>query len=169
MKYQIAVQVTVGTERIIPEKRLIAAVAWVFDAHDMLPETGLTIVIGDDEGIRQLNTQFRQVDAPTDVLSFPADPDGDAGEDIDYLGDLVLALPYIERQADAEQHSVDDELTLAVIHGALHLLGYDHDNEEKQAEMWEVQAEALAALGAEIVVPLFEFPEDGIGETESPE
>ncbi|HML22181.1 MAG TPA: rRNA maturation RNase YbeY [Aggregatilinea sp.] len=169
MSYDINVQVMIETERAIPEARLVAAATWVLDAHELSPEAGLSIVISDDVEIRQLNRQFRDVDKPTDVLSFPADPDPDAVEDAEYLGDLVLALPYIERQAAAEQHSVEDEMTLAVVHGTLHLLGYDHDTTAHQAEMWEIQAEALAALGVAIVVPQFEFPEDGVGETDSPE
>lgn len=169
MNYVITVQVTVETTRVIPEDRLIAAAAWVLAAHEMLPETGISIVIVDDKEILQLNRQFREVDAPTDVLSFPADSDPDAGEDLDYLGDLVLALPYIERQATAEQHTVEDELVLAVVHGTLHLMGYDHDTAEHQAEMWDIQSEALAALGVAIVVPQFEFPEDEAGESGLPE
>jgi probable rRNA maturation factor len=102
------------------------------------------------------------VDAPTDVLSFPADqpliPDEEDPEP--YLGDLVLALPYIQRQAQSEAHSLDDELILAVIHGTLHLLGYDHDSAENQAEMWAVQSEALQTLGVAISVSLFTFDDD---------
>ncbi|WP_119072628.1 rRNA maturation RNase YbeY [Aggregatilinea lenta] len=169
MSYNVGVQVMIETARVIPEARLIAAATWVLNAHELSPDAGLSIVIVDDGEIHQLNQQFRQVDTPTDVLSFPTDPDPDAGEDANYLGDLVLGLPYIERQALAEQHSVEDEMVLAVVHGTLHLLGYDHDTAAHQAEMWDVQTEALAALGVAIVVPNFEFPDDGVGETGSPD
>ncbi|MEB2288699.1 MAG: rRNA maturation RNase YbeY [Anaerolineae bacterium] len=142
-------------------RRLKQAAAWVLDRHSVSPEAGLSIVIADDETVRQLNRQYRQVDAPTDVLSFPA---GEAGELPDdeppYLGDLILGLPTIQRQAEREGHSVSDELALAVVHGALHLLGYDHDTPARQAAMWAVQAEALLALDINIRVPEFEFPTD---------
>jgi rRNA maturation RNase YbeY len=59
---------------------------------------------------------------------------------------------------------VSDELLLAVIHGTLHLLGYDHNNAEKQDEMWEAQAEALEEFGVTITVPRFEFPDADEGE-----
>ena len=65
-----------------------------------------------------------------------------------------------KRQAEAEGHSWQDEMTLTVVHGTLHLLGYDHDTVENQARMWAVQAEALAALEVPIVVPLFSFDDD---------
>jgi probable rRNA maturation factor len=120
--------------------------------------------MGDDE-IRHLNQQFRSVDAPTDVLSFPAEPemipeDEEIEDEGLYLGDLLLALPYIQRQAESEQHSVSDELVLAVIHGTLHLLGYDHDTAENQSKMWAVQSEALKTMNVDIIVPLFEFDDD---------
>jgi probable rRNA maturation factor len=115
------------------------------------------VVITDDDEIQQMNRQYRGVDAPTDVLSFPNEPL--PGEDEPYLGDLILSLPYIQRQAEAETHTLSDELSLAVIHGTLHLLGYDHDTPAHQDSMWERQAEALRALDVDIVVPWFEFPD----------
>ncbi len=145
----------------LPVQRLKQAAAWVLDRHNVAPEAGLSIVVADDETVRQLNRQYRQVDAPTDVLSFPS---SEAGAPLDnelpYLGDLILALPTIQRQAEREGHSASDELTLAVIHGTLHLLGYDHDMPAHQAAMWAVQAEALLAMGVSIRVPEFEFPAD---------
>ncbi len=162
MTYAVEFQVNLETELTLPLDRLRRAVEWVLDQHDVSPQTGLSIVFTDDAEIRRLNQQFRAVDAPTDVLSFPADeplvPDD---EELDpYLGDLVLALPYIQRQSQAERHNLDDELVLAVVHGTLHLLGYDHDTASHQAEMWALQSEALGVMDVSIQVPLFEFPDD---------
>ena len=147
--YAVEFQVNLETELTLPLERLQRAVEWVLDQHDVSPQTGLSVVFADDAEIRRLNQQFRAVDAPTDVLSFPADePLIPEEEEIEpYLGDLVLALPYIQRQAQAEQHALDDELVLAVVHGTLHLLGYDHDTASNQAEMWAVQSEALRRDG----------------------
>lgn len=167
--YAIEVQRDPGQHAGASDERLYAAAAWVLRAYDMPPATGLSIVITDDETIRALNRQYRAVDAPTDVLSFPAVPDTAAGEDADYLGDLVLALPTIQRQAAAEGHTVEDEMVLAVVHGTLHLLGYDHDTVGNQRAMWAAQADALRALGVAIVVPLFDLPDDEMGQVGSPE
>jgi probable rRNA maturation factor len=142
----------------LPEKRIADAVTWLLKMHHTAPGTGISVVITNDEEVRRLNQQFRGVNAPTDVLSFPADPVPEGEEP--YLGDLILALPHIRRQAESEQHSVADELVLAVIHGTLHLLGYDHDTLEHQSAMWEIQAKALRVVGVKIIVPLFEFPGD---------
>ncbi|NDJ76158.1 MAG: rRNA maturation RNase YbeY [Chloroflexi bacterium] len=134
----------------LPLERLREAAIWVLQAHDVPLDTGLSIVLTDDEHVRELNQQFRGIDAPTDVLSFPAETEETSAEP--YLGDLILALPYIRSHAD---HPLVDELVLAVIHGTLHLLGYDHDTAEHEAQMWQAQAQALAALGVRIVVPRF--------------
>jgi probable rRNA maturation factor len=158
--YEIAIQRQVDSPLDVPELRMVEAVDRLLRTHDIAHGAGVSIVLADDDTVRGLNRQFRQIDAPTDVLSFPAESSGMPGEDDShYLGDLLLALPYIQRQAEAEKHSLHDELILVVIHGTLHLLGYDHDTAEHQMAMWRVQAEALAVAGVDIVVPHFEFPD----------
>ena len=158
--YDLYTQIQIETDYELPERRIQEAVEWLLHAHEVPTGTGMSIVTVTDAEMRRLNRQYRAIDAPTDVLSFSAGegalPDGEEP----YLGDLVLALPYIQRQAKAENHEVDDELILAVVHGTLHLLGYDHDTLENQAAMWRVQATALEALAIDIVVPLFEFEDD---------
>ncbi len=165
-RYHVHLQVNLDEAADIPAERLAAAAEWVLERHGVAEGTEISLVISDDEEVRALNRQFRGIDAPTDVLSFPAEiepvPDDvelDEDETNEYLGDLILSLPYIRRQAAAEQHSVSDELLLAVIHGTLHLLGYDHDSPENQDAMWEAQADALAAFGVSIVVPRYDFPD----------
>jgi probable rRNA maturation factor len=112
----------------------------------------LTIVVTDDEQIQDLNRQFLGIDAPTDVLSFPSDePDPDSGAI--YLGDVILSFPRALAQAGAGGHSVRDELQLLVVHGVLHLLGYDHAEDADKAEMWALQAEILKQLGCAITGP----------------
>jgi probable rRNA maturation factor len=165
MTYDVNIQVEIETDFQVPDQRLRDAVEWVLRNHQIEDEAGLSIVIMGDDEIRHLNQQFRSVDAPTDVLSFPAEPemipeDEEIEDEGLYLGDLLLALPYIQRQAESEQHSVSDELVLAVIHGTLHLLGYDHDTAENQSKMWAVQSEALKTMNVDIIVPLFEFDDD---------
>jgi probable rRNA maturation factor len=158
--YEIDVQVQLQCGDELPAGRIQRAVEWVLDVGHASAGSGISVVITTDEEVRRLNRQFRGVDRPTDVLSFAADPPLIPGEVEPYLGDLVLALPYIQRQAEAEHHAVSDELILAVIHGTLHLLGYDHDTAEHQSEMWSIQARALQALGVAITVPQYKFSGD---------
>jgi probable rRNA maturation factor len=143
----------------IDEARLMEAAARVLAQHDEDPETGLTIVITDNDYVAQLNRQFRGVDAPTDVLSFPAEapPEEIIDDEPPYLGDLVIAHPYATAQAQHEGHDVSDSFALLVVHGTLHLLGYDHDTQENRAEMWAAQERALIALNiSPAIVPALE-------------
>lgn len=112
----------------------------------------LSVVLSTDEHMQRLNAQFRGIDAPTDVLSFPADPFPlDEADEEPYLGDVIIGLPYVTQRTQR----VLDELILLVVHGTLHLLGYDHDNRESQAEMWQLQAAALKALRIEMEIPAY--------------
>jgi probable rRNA maturation factor len=124
--------------------RLEAAAALVLQQHDQ-PGSSLTIVLAADEAVADLNREFRGVESPTDVLSFPADmpllPD-----EPNYLGDVIIAYPYAVAQAQRENQDVTESLLLLAIHGTLHLLGYDHDTTARRAEMWAAQDEALRAL-----------------------
>lgn len=109
----------------------------------------LTLVVADDETLRTLNRAYLGIDAPTDVLSFGGEsPDFVSPPDADvYLGDVVIAYPRAKAQASAAGHPIEAELALLVIHGVLHLLGYDHVNPEDKAVMWERQADVLSKLG----------------------
>jgi len=109
-------------------------------------EGDLTIVLSDDEELHRLNRDFLGVDAPTDVLSFPAsetDPETGAA----YLGDIILSIPRADAQAQAAGHPLVDEARLLVVHGVLHLLGHDHAELEEKAKMWMAQAEIMDGLG----------------------
>lgn len=110
------------------------------------PNADLTIVIGDDAQLRQLNHQFLGVDAPTDVLSFPADF-SDPESEAPYLGDIIISYPRAEAQAATGGHDPTAELQLLVVHGVLHLLGHDHAEPAEKTRMWAAQSEILAQLG----------------------
>lgn len=112
----------------------------------------IAILITGDEQLCELNQQYLGINAPTDVLSFPAgDPNPETG--FLYLGDVVLSYPRALAQATAGGHGVEAELQLLVVHGVLHLLGYDHAEPEQKAAMWAVQAQVLADLGCAITGP----------------
>lgn len=111
----------------------------------------LTVVIAGDERVRSLNNEHRNVDAATDVLSFPADyVDPDLGHR--YLGDVVISLPTAEAQAKERGHGLEEELQLLVVHGVLHLLGHDHLEKDDRQEMWSTQGDILAQLGLDLDV-----------------
>lgn len=107
----------------------------------------LCIVLSDSRTIRELNLRYAKVDAPTDVLSFRAGAaPQETGEPGRYLGDIVIAYDYAAAQAQAAETALGDVLCLLVIHGTLHLLGYDHDTEANRELMWAAQDQALRAL-----------------------
>jgi probable rRNA maturation factor len=113
--------------------------------------TSLAILITDDDEVRGMNLQFLGIDEPTDVLSFPDEADdfvqGMADEPL--LGDIAIALPTAQRQAEAIGHSLNAELAHLLTHGILHLCGYDHVNSpEEEATMRAREEHYLGDLGA---------------------
>jgi len=139
-------------------ERMQKAVATVLEQQQAVPDSSLTIVITNDAEVAALNRQYRGVDAPTDVLSFPADePPVEEEDEPPYLGDLIVAYPYTAAQAQREGHDLMQSLMLMAVHGTLHLLGYDHDTAAKRAEMWAAQDVALKALDVDLsIVPALE-------------
>ncbi len=118
---------------------------------------GIAITITDNETLTQLNTQFRGINAPTDVLSFKNNPDPDF-PDVDptmtnHLGDIIISYPIAESQATTSGHLVLEELILLAVHGTLHLLGFDHDTVEQKKDMWAAQYWAMTELGLAHVQP----------------
>ena len=112
----------------------------------------LSIRLSDDAELHALNLNYRSMDKPTDVLSFGSEAwrDGvraQASSDPEYLGDIVISMERCVAQAQAGGHEVHEELALLVVHGTLHLLGYDHDTPPRKKLMWGQQAQALAAVG----------------------
>jgi len=109
-------------------------------------DSELTIVLTDDSRLHELNRDYLGVDAPTDVLSFPAsetDPETGAR----YIGDILISIQRARAQADTAGHPLESEVQLLVVHGLLHLLGHDHARAREKARMWKAQAEILKRLG----------------------
>ena len=112
----------------------------------------LTVVLTDDAQLHELNLEYLGIDTPTDVLSFPAS-ETDPETARRYLGDILISVPRAEEQARAAGHTLEAEAQLLVVHGTLHLLGYDHAAAKEKARMWKAQAEVLERLGlAEIEI-----------------
>jgi probable rRNA maturation factor len=112
----------------------------------------VSVLISTDERIQTLNNQFLGVDAPTDVLAFPADVvDPQSGRR--YLGDVMISLPRAMAQAQSGGHPLQDEILLLAVHGVLHLLGFDHADEKTKKMMWDVQSAVLERVGCAKVNP----------------
>ena len=125
------------------EETIYAVVDKTFEYEDVEP-LSVSVLITDNEEIHQLNLQYRQKDAPTDVLSFPLfDEDGNLDEE--ELGDIVMSLERAQTQAEEYNHSLKREVAFLTAHSMLHLLGYDHENGEQ--EMYTKQEEILNLLG----------------------
>lgn len=123
-----------------------ASTALAHSASEEAPGAGLSVVLADDARLQALNREYLGIDAPTDVLSFPAsETDPETGGR--YLGDILISVPRARAQAEAAGHPLESELQLLVVHGVLHLLGHDHAQAEDKARMWKAQAEILERLG----------------------
>lgn len=106
----------------------------------------LSVVFSNDDSIRELNAGWRGKDKPTNVLSFPAFPISGGGSLPPMLGDIVLAAETVSREAELEQKSIENHISHLVIHGLLHLLGYDHETDAEAEEMEAAERAALARL-----------------------
>lgn len=114
----------------------------------------VSIVVTDNNTVQYLNRQYRNMDAPTDVLSFEHIPDPDFPDgDTTHLGDIIIACPIAETQATAAGHTVQEEVILLAVHGALHLLGFDHDTPANRTQMWAVQHQVMTELGLAHIQP----------------
>jgi len=102
-------------------------------------DCSLSIILVDNQAIKQLNNEYRSIDKETDVLSFP---DGEE----EYLGDIFVSIDKTISQAQEYNHNYEREFAFLVTHGVLHLLGYDHDTKDNELEMIEKQNEILNRL-----------------------
>lgn len=134
----------------------------ILDSENCPYEASVNLVITDNEEIKRVNAEFRSINAPTDVLSFPMIPfetpadysvveDQDEYFDLDtdelLLGDVMISVDRVFSQAEEYGHSTEREFSFLFAHSMLHLLGYDHMEPEEAAVMERKQAEALEALG----------------------
>jgi probable rRNA maturation factor len=107
---------------------------------------GVVILLTDDDRQRELNRRFRDKDAPTNVLSFPA-PAHAPGGGGDSLGDIALAFGVCEGEARAQRKTLADHLRHLVIHGVLHLMGHDHEEDAAAETMEALERRLLAGMG----------------------
>ena len=133
------------------------AIETTLDFEDFQNVCEVSVTFTDNEGIRELNKKFRQIDKPTDVLSFPLfDFEGECEEPpineiISNLGDIVISLERAKEQAEEFGHSFKREVAFLTVHSMLHLLGYDHErSEEEDKEMRAKQSEIMKIMGLEV-------------------
>jgi probable rRNA maturation factor len=120
-------------------------IQWAGLALQDRPGAELTLRLVDREESSGLNRQFRGKDGPTNVLSFPADlPDG---VDLPLLGDIVICAPLVAEQAQQQGKPLESHWAHLVLHGVLHLLGYDHQTEVEAAKMESLEVKLLASIG----------------------
>lgn len=144
----ININITKKYSSLVDSSLLERAALTTLEDQKVSSGSSLSLVISDDDRLLQLNQQFNNINAPTDVLSFPSDhidPDSNSP----YLGDVIISFSRAKEQATYAGHSIESELQLLVVHGVLHLLGHDHSDEQEQARMWIVQSRVLAMLGIE--------------------
>lgn len=121
-----------------------------------LTDPTISVLFTDNEAIQDINARWRQIDEPTDVLSFPAHRADAIPDDPAHLGDIIISVPYAEglvgsgehtrrvaqelgQDPDTLQWALTDEVAFLFIHGLLHLLGYDHGNAEEEAQMRQME------------------------------
>ncbi|MCG5243987.1 rRNA maturation RNase YbeY [Azospirillum doebereinerae] len=171
----MAVDVTVSREagdwaenaEWLAEKAALATLAAIYDAEDGPAE--LSVVLADDALVQQLNRDYRGKDKPTNVLSFALteaeEPEPEEGVPV-LLGDVILAFETVRREAAEQNKSPDDHLTHLVVHGVLHLLGYDHETDDEAEEMEALETRLLASFGIADPYATNRLPPDDPAETE---
>lgn len=134
------------------KKLLLTGLKTVGKLHKLSEQTVVDVTLVDDKEIHKLNKEYRKVDRPTDVLSFALDEGEEAepavtgGPEEHLLGGIVISAETAERQGEEYGHGLNRELTYLAVHGCLHLLGYDHMQEEDKLKMRAEEEKVLAAL-----------------------
>lgn len=124
------------------EKAVLAALA-----HENALDRFVSVELTNDSVIHEYNREYRSVDRPTDVLSFPADEGGELLSIPDgFLGDIMISIPRAEEQGKELGHSTEREIIFLTVHGLLHLLGYDHMTEEDESIMLPVQRSIVSEI-----------------------
>ena len=157
---EINVLIDEGFEGYLETSWLQSVAEQVLVARDAGSRVELSLVITNQEKVQQLNRSYRGKDEPTDVLAFsfpPASPTQEIPvadfppfvtppDEVSHLGEVIISYPQAVRQAKERQHSIKREIAILVIHGVLHLLGYEHDKPELEREMRAREAEILSYI-----------------------
>jgi probable rRNA maturation factor len=150
MKEQIGIRVEEEFRGMMDGGWVKKIVRQVLKAEGVAPPYEVSLVFTDSETVQQLNRDYRGVDEPTDVLAFYMLPQKEADfsfalppDGVTRLGEVIISYPQAVKQAKEQGHSTERELALLIIHGILHLLGYDHEEAGEEAKMKEKEKELL--------------------------
>ena len=150
MAAQLSVDIQVASSsRCVPEDGDVESwIAAVVDQLDFGDNVEVSVRIVDEDESRDLNRIWREKDQPTNVLSFPSGiGDYAPGDQPRPLGDIVICAPVVEQEAVKQGKDENDHWAHLVVHGTLHLLGFDHETDVEAAEMEAIEREILASLG----------------------
>lgn len=154
--HTVDVQIDDRYKAVVEPSSLRRAAEMTLEQHPLEDANSLTVVVTGDQALRELNRRHRGLDRTTDVLAFANETRGpfvDAPGIPRYLGDVIISFPTAKRQAIEAENDVSAELQLLVVHGVLHLLGYDDQAEPERARMWQAQRAVLEELGVEVSLP----------------
>jgi probable rRNA maturation factor len=145
----MTIEVLNETDADIDVDVLVRQARFMLDKLRIHPDSELSLVLVDIPAMTELHIEWMDEPGPTDVLSFPMDElrpgTADTEPEPGVLGDVVICPEVAENQAQAAGHSRDDEISLLLTHGILHLLGYDHAEPDEHAEMFGLQTELLTS------------------------
>ena len=158
---EINVLINEGFERCLEANWLQSVAEHTLVAHGTGSGVELSLVIVGQERVQQLNRSYRGKDEPTDVLAFSMLPSEEtSGADfppfvtppdgVSHLGDVIISYPQAVIQAEEHQHPIEREVAILIIHGVLHLLGYEHNKPELERQMRAREAEILNSIERDI-------------------
>lgn len=143
----MSIEINNESETPIEETELLRLAQFVLFRMHVHPDTEVGLLLVDEPAMERLHEDWLNEPGATDVLSFPMDElrpgRSDAPTPAGILGDVVICLPVAARQAHAAGHSLVDEARILLVHGMLHLLGFDHATPTEEAEMFGIQRELL--------------------------
>jgi len=150
---EINILVDEGVEADLEPSWLDAVARQVLTAEDVGARTEMGLVISTDERVQQLNRDYRGRDEPTDVLAFSAREEADGlppfippPDGVLHLGEVIISYPQALMQAEEHGHPLKKELAILLIHGLLHLLGYDHEKTDAERKMQAREKELLGLI-----------------------
>ena len=156
---EINVLIDDGFEECLDINWLQSVVRQVLMAQDVSSDAEVGLVIASQERIQQLNRDYLGQDRPTDVIAFSLLPESSVGEDlpsfvpppdgVSHLGEVIISYPQAVTQAEEQGHSIKKEITILIIHGILHLLGYEDEKPELKRKMRAREKEILSCIEGE--------------------
>ncbi len=152
MAYEIYIESNSQSQALPATEQIEAWIAAVL-RHQQLEDAEVSLYIVDEAEGEELNSQYRGKDYPTNVLSFPADIPEEVG--VPLLGDLVVCAPVVEREAQEQGKTLAAHWAHMLVHGTLHLLGFDHIDDDETEAMEQLETEIITGLGYQAPYQVF--------------